>query len=239
MIPSSALNVERHPYKERLKQYSIESDYNYINLSIFKNIDDLVDIIKRNVIETGEKWLVFVDKIDLGRGIQKELYKKSSEKVQINKEDVVFLDAEYGMNEDARDSVTEISKRKYSSKKVVISTAVMDNGVSLHDANLKNIVILADTQEEFIQMLGRKRKDDEKVKLYICKRNVDHFTRRANYMTNIIRWLGEYEKDLNFLFSPFVSESNFTQLEKTSYHYVDYMWKRYEEVTQGNCVSPM
>lgn len=32
----------------------------------------------------------------------------------------------------------------------------MDNGISIHDVNLKNIVIMCDTKEEFIQMLGRK-----------------------------------------------------------------------------------
>ncbi len=33
----------------------------------------------------------------------------------------------------------------------------MDNGISLEDEYLRNIVIMADTKETFIQMLGRKR----------------------------------------------------------------------------------
>ena len=47
----------------------------------------------------------------------------------------------------------------------MIATAVMDNGVSFHDTALRNMVIFADTKEEFIQMLGRKRTDG---KLLIC-----------------------------------------------------------------------
>ena len=47
----------------------------------------------------------------------------------------------------------------------------MDNGISFIDSDLKHIVVSADTQEEFIQMLGRKRANNEKVTLYIYRRN--------------------------------------------------------------------
>ncbi len=50
----------------------------------------------------------------------------------------------------------------------------MDNGISLEDEYLRNIVIMADTKETFIQMLGRKRikNNNEKLNLYILKRDI-------------------------------------------------------------------
>lgn len=60
------------------------------------------------------------------------------------------------------------------SKKILITTSVMDNGISLEDEYLRNIVIMADTKETFIQMLGRKRikNNNEKLNLYILKRDI-------------------------------------------------------------------
>lgn len=66
-------------------------------------------------------------------------------------------------------AVEEIFKQK-----VVVATSVMDNGISIHDIEMRNMVIIADTKEEFIQMLGRKRRSKleapGKLKLYITEK---------------------------------------------------------------------
>lgn len=67
----------------------------------------------------------------------------------------------------------------------------MDNGISILDNELRNLVILYDTKEEFIQMLGRKRKDGENINLYICKRNSNYFRLR---LQGIIRKRFFYDK---------------------------------------------
>lgn len=54
------------------------------------------------------------------------------------------------------------------SRKVLIATKVLDNGVNIKDSEVKHIVLPFSHRVEFIQMLGRKRlKDGETVKLYI------------------------------------------------------------------------
>ena len=58
------------------------------------------------------------------------------------------------------------------SEKVLISTAILDNGFSLTDPSIKNIVIENLDKITFLQMLGRKRISiGEKVKLFLIKPN--------------------------------------------------------------------
>ncbi len=187
------------PPNERKREYSISADYGYISLEIFENIEDLAHLIKRNGNDKKDKWLIFVDSIERGKDLRKRLLTKNDseeEKKIINEKDVIFLDAKYDENDDSKESVNEIVNEEFSSRKVVISTAVMDNGVSFKDFNLTNIVIMADTREMFLQMLGRKRTDGGKVKLYICKQNVEHFRKRKMYTENILKC---YERHRNIL----------------------------------------
>jgi len=78
----------------------------------------------------------------------------------------------------------------------VIATAVMDNGVSFHDTALRTMVIFADTKEEFIQMLGRKRTDGKTINLYVCRRDREHFRKRFVAAKEILKIYEQYEKDL-------------------------------------------
>ena len=82
-------------------------------------------------------------------------------------------------------------------KMIIISTPVMDNGISIKDIGLRNLVLLCDTEEEFIQMIGRKREDGEKVNLYLWKRDVLHFKRRFQYWDKINHF---YEDNKNKFF---------------------------------------
>lgn len=167
---------------------TVQQNNENISLQIpFNNLEDLIELIHD---KSNEKWLIFVDSINKG----KELYDKllcsaknnSDIKMAFAEDDIVFIDAKFAQDPKASESVFQITNKKTFTEKIVICTSVMDNGVSLFDSNLKNIVILADTQEEFVQMLGRKRRGDEILKVYICKRNQEHFQRRLNYQKNIL-----------------------------------------------------
>ena len=76
----------------------------------------------------------------------------------------------------------------------MISTTVLDNGVSIHDSDLKHIVLPSHNKTEFLQMIGRKRlADNETVKLYIKNHtykeiiNEQHsIIRRLNYISSFI-----------------------------------------------------
>ncbi len=195
----------------RTKEYSVKNSYDYIEISIFERIGDLIGIVRRNVNVEKEKWLIFVDSIDLGKDLKNELLNGTSteedsdkNEYKISDNEVIFLDAHYEKETETAESVEEIAREKISSKKIIISTAVMDNGISIHDRALRNIVILADTKETFIQMLGRKRKDGKKVNLYICKQDIRHFERRKKHVEKVLEYCNKYWNELAYINEPYI-----------------------------------
>lgn len=184
----------------QIREYlPIEADYHNINLHAINGSDSVKPLIQNNMRKG--KWLIFVDSINYGKELYKSLVKDES-----LKDDVVFIDAEYEKNPDASTSVDEIAKNKYINKKVVICTSVLDNGVSFNDNCLRNVIILTDTEEEFIQMLGRKRFDGKSVNLYICKRNRKYFTDRLGYVKKTRDIVDSYEDIIPQLVYPLGKE---------------------------------
>ena len=170
-----------------LKQYTLEKDYSYLNIHTFDNMEELIEKIHM----TKSKWLIFVDSIEQGKELKNNLTKEND---KLSEKEVVFIDASYETTDETAKEVEGLVENKCIKKKIVICTAVMDNGISFIDTGLRNIVILADTEESFIQMLGRKRTDGNKVELYICVRDVLHFSRRKSYVDSIISLYNNYSK---------------------------------------------
>lgn len=165
--------------------YSSPADYRLIKLHSIGDNDEIPYLLTNEKING--KWLVFVDDKDAGRKLCDSLDENDA-----LTDRVIFLDAEYENREETSKSVDEIATEKASSKHVVICTSVLDNGVSFFDNELRNIVILTDMQDEFLQMLGRKRFDGNKVDLYICKRDSSFFSRRKNAVTVTRNVIDEY-----------------------------------------------
>lgn len=174
-----------HPYlnylcdkkSNYLPSYSGNKDYSYVTLVPFHNKNDIVNIISNDSKCKNEKWLVFVDSKDYGRELESLLTQKENSN-NITRSDVIYIDSKYKQNEKSLYAVNTLTKSNYLNQKIIITTAVMDNGISFHDTSLRNIVIFADTEEEFIQMLGRKREDGQKVTVYACLHDSEHFRKR-------------------------------------------------------------
>lgn len=71
------------------------------------------------------------------------------------------------------------------------------------DEDLRNIVIMADTEESFVQMLGRKRPDGKNLNVYICKRDKRYFERRLRYVQQVLKFYDEQAVSLNQMFQDF------------------------------------
>lgn len=71
------------------------------------------------------------------------------------------------------------------------------------DEDLRNIVIMADTEESFVQMLGRKRPDGKNLLVYICKRDRKYFERRLRYVRQVLKFYDEQAVYLNQMFQDF------------------------------------
>lgn len=162
-----------HPWE--IREYSIDADYSNIKLHAIANEKEIPYLLMDKE-KGGGKWLIFVDSISYGENLTSYLKKELD-----LKDDIVFVDAEYERNEDAAKTVEEIATEKILPRRIAVCTCVLDNGVSLHDFGLRNLVIIADMKEELIQMLGRKRiNEGEEIDVYLCKQDIEFFTRRLN-----------------------------------------------------------
>lgn len=116
--------------------------------------------------------------------------------------------------QDTAESVLQVTKEKYIDKRIVIATAVIDNGISFHDDVLRNMVILADSKEEFIQMLGRKRKDGKDVNVYVCRRDREHFRKRLEGVKEILKIYNRYASQIRAIWG------NMPGIENYPYNYL-------------------
>jgi len=153
ILMSATAELIKEFYQNRIiKEYYIEPDYSYIKrIVVFSNDNEFIDII--NQIPENEKIIYF--------GGSKNKMKKF--KSEIPNSD--FVDSS---NKDRNNSVHQIIQKNNFDCRILFSTSVLDNGVSIIDKSLKHIFIdLADITT-IIQCIGRKRIiENEKISIYI------------------------------------------------------------------------
>ena len=122
--------------------------------------EQIIDAIGRSKL--AEKWLVFQS----NKAKAKELAKRLG-------------DSGVLITADTRENsiIKEIVQKGRFSCKVLVTTKLLDNGVSIKDSQLRNIVIDTISRTEFVQMLGRKRlfDTDDMVTLYIPQKSKKTF----------------------------------------------------------------
>lgn len=170
MGPLGYIWDQKKPY-----EYTSEQDYGYIDVEVLKSRDEIVDIVCQGTA----KWLIFVDNKDFGKKLGNDIKKREMDKDRMSNTTLVsFITSDYKFDEEDVEQVSKIVEDQKTSAKILIATSVLDNGINIKDIDLRNVIIIADTKTEFIQMLGRKRKDNKQLKLYIYKHSKTHFIRR-------------------------------------------------------------
>lgn len=154
-LPIIAKEYESTPaLRQECKYYYFERNYDYVKkIYVYKELNQLVSKIK----EGNSKWLIFVKSRDEGNYLKKVLEENGIKKV-------TFLTA------DSKETVTyrNLVKNEKFDEQVLISTAVLDNGINIKDKEVKNVVISTLDRTEFIQMLGRVRiTGNQQINLYI------------------------------------------------------------------------
>lgn len=143
-----------------LHSYTIPARSVVEKVIYYSEQEQILEIIEK--CNRDEKWLVFQS----NKAKAKELTKKLGDSAAL-------ITAEDREN----DTIAEIIHKGKFSCKVLVATKLLDNGVSIKDFELKNIVIDTISRTEFIQMLGRKRSLDlnDTVSLYIPKKSKKTF----------------------------------------------------------------
>jgi hypothetical protein len=232
-IINNGVNVVNRMITPNIWIYSLDNNNNQLDIELVVNYND-VELLIMGDMEN--KWLVFVDSITYGKKLKRNLEKMKKDAIagtdnedkkrRLNDFKIEFLSAGY----DDIDSLNQklfIEKNKMQTANVLIATSVMDNGVSLKDCKLKNIILLADTEVEFLQMLGRKRREagEENIKLYIYKYDKEHFQKRKEEVSTILGIHRDIEKQ----------KENFREYYRTGYivgyaseeYYVESQWQKF------------
>lgn len=175
------------------KEFLVQSNYDYIDIGILKQREEIADIITKGT----EKWLIFIDNKEFGKTLKKDIMEKiSAEEDMVNENIVAFITSDYEQDSDSANEIKSIVSTDKQNAKVLIATSVLDNGINLKDVELRNMIIITDTETEFIQMLGRKRIDNQRLKLYIYKQSKEHFTRRNRINQKRRKIVEEYYKQV-------------------------------------------
>lgn len=200
--------------KRILHEYNTDSDYSYLCIKYFKDIKNIVQLIKND--NTDEKWLIFITKKDIGVYIQEELEGFCSC-------EMITKDTDINKSDDLKEI---IENSKFESK-VLICTKAMENGINMNDELLKNIVIMAYDKTTFIQELGRIRIDIEnapQINLYIPTYSWKTFNtlteKKYKFKFDKIYEYEENVKEFNCKY-----DRNFDKLDKDIFIKEDCGWK--------------
>lgn len=137
---------EKEKIRQNVKHYSTNTDYRYLKPYYFEDYSEIVKQIQNS--PANEKWLIFVGRIDNGMELQAKL------KALLNGN--VALLTKNSKNGGGATYQNIIQNAKFD-ERVLLATSVLDNGVNIHDHQLKHLVVPANLQTQTLQMIGRKR----------------------------------------------------------------------------------
>lgn len=178
-------------YREDMKYYEEQMapptirEYQFLrNLSkntkvkYFRSMNEMIKLIRSDLY--AGKWLIFVSSKNIGQQIRDRLLEDET-----TPKKVVYIDAEYDeicgtedeVRKQAQQEVSNIVRTGLFQCDILITTAVLDNGVNIKDEKVKNIVLMTDDEDEFLQMMGRKRfiNQDEILNLFISMGDIGQF----------------------------------------------------------------
>lgn len=129
--------------------YSYLADYERFSCIAVEDENTLYECLAKS----SYKSLVFIDDKEKADEMAVELVGKHG----VRKADISILNAENIDSEKNKNLINEMTMANHLLPKILITTAVLDNGVSLHDEDIKNVVVMTESKVSFIQMLGRVR----------------------------------------------------------------------------------
>ena len=133
-----------------------------------------------------EKWLVFVNTCNEGRSMKENI--RSTFKKNDDIRTVEFVSSNLPESMALEYIVDGIASEENLPVSILITTSVLDNGVTIKDSKLKNIAIAAFDECEFKQMLGRRRiNEGEEIQLYVSKGSVSYFKRQKKWLFDEFR----------------------------------------------------
>lgn len=146
-----------------------------------------MDSLCKTIAETEGKSLIFIDNKEMANDIRYKLINK----YHILAKDIAVLNADNLENPENQELVETLAIAHRLKPKVLITSSVLDNGVSVHDPDVRRVAIITDSKISFIQMLGRIRAESsEKCDLYFLIRPASYFKNRKEQYEKLTTFFG-------------------------------------------------
>jgi len=212
--------------------FSPYQDFSRFHCACLQDMESLC----HELVESDKKSVVFIDNKEKGSSLREMLIKTG----KIDGQQIALLNADNLDEEYNNKLIVHLAIGHKLLTKVLITTAVLDNGVSIHDPDVGNLAIITESKVSFLQMIGRMRAEKiSSCNLYFIIRSKNDFEyRMAAYedkleqfknleSENLNRNAGYYEKliwdnndkNCDFFRNALVSMPY-------DYHFFTYMWDR-------------
>lgn len=163
--------IDSDPFFYEFTRYYSAYDLCFFREDKLKNTElEENTLLKEICCSSSGKWLIFVNSIAQGHQYKKAILQHANDGKKNGDDLVTFIDSDSRNSTDraVRDVWENLLEKGTFSSRILITTSVLDNGFSIKDKKLKNIVLFTDDRIEFLQELGRCRLDgNSRLKLYI------------------------------------------------------------------------
>lgn len=181
--------IEEYFWSDQIYDYSNLAEYTRITCHYVPDVETLANIIA----ESPKKSLIFIDDTKRAESFKKMLV----ETKKVCDSDVFLLNSKIMEESKGNEIILNLAINGRILPKILITTSVLDNGVSIHDQEVDNIVIATEAKVSFVQMLGRVRAEsNERCNLYIYPRGKDYFRKRIEQNEEKMRLFRELELKL-------------------------------------------
>lgn len=176
------------------------ADFNRFHCITVPDWNSLVEI----VAESPQKSLIFINSKAKGELLAEKMMKTG----RVDKREIMILNSDNIDGES--DYVQNLAIGHKMLSKILITTSVLDNGVSIHDSEVGNVVIETESKIEFLQMLGRIRSESiDNCRLYFVPRE------RREYLNRMKKYEDETKK---------FDELSYDVLTNNQEYYLRSMW---------------
>lgn len=176
-------NLNYEPSEPLYMDFSLYEDYQRFQCLSMPDEPTLCDYLANSP----KKSLIFIDNKERAYKMKEKLVKGG-----LDSQDVEILHSDNIDSPCNSELVRHLSICHKLLPKILITTAVLDNGVSIHDEEVGNVVILTESKISFLQMLGRVRAESvNRCNLIFVIRSEDVFLNRKNKYE---QRLAEYKK---------------------------------------------
>lgn len=147
------------------------NNYDRFHCIYFNLMEELAEFVAL----ADKKSILFIDDKSKAKDM-KELILKYGE---LSEKDIVIINADNLNNGDNNGVIEQLAIAHRVEPQILITTSVLDNGVSIHDENVGNLLIMTDSRVSFMQMIGRVRSEScQECNLLFLKRESSEFKYR-------------------------------------------------------------